>query len=66
MLGGLLRLLVFRMLPRRILPALLLYDVFRMFRKRAGGRGRGGYGNFENGSGTGSPRAGGRSSGGGW
>ena len=35
MLGGLLRLAVFRMLPRRILPALLLYDVFRIFRRRA-------------------------------
>jgi hypothetical protein len=35
MLGGLMRLAVFRMLPRRILPLLLLYDVYRMFRRRA-------------------------------
>lgn len=35
MLGALLRLAVFRMLPRRILPALVLYDVYRMFRRRA-------------------------------
>lgn len=35
MVGGLVRLLALRVLPRRILPALLLYDVFRMFRRRA-------------------------------
>jgi hypothetical protein len=38
MLGGLLRLAVFRMLPRRILPLLLLYDVYRLFRRRAADR----------------------------
>jgi hypothetical protein len=35
MVGGLIRLLVFRMLPRRILPLLVLYDVFRLFRRKA-------------------------------
>lgn len=38
MLGGLLRLAVFRMLPRRILPLLVLYDVYRLFRRRAADR----------------------------
>ena len=71
MLGGLLRLLVFRMLPRRILPLLLLYDVYRMFRKRAGGPRRGGYGDdFEVGGGSAGTRSsagtGGRSSSGTW
>lgn len=38
MLGALLRLAVFRMLPRRILPVLVLYDVYRLFRRRAADR----------------------------
>lgn len=38
MLGGLVRLLALRVLPRRVLPVLLLLNVFRMFRRRASGQ----------------------------
>ena len=74
MIGGLLRLLVFKMLPRRILPLLLLYDVYKMFRRRTGNQagrrqamgGGGRRGRPDQGLETGTGTVSGRSTGGSW